>query len=73
MSSMKSKLQRVVQPVESLSAPNQQVQAEIECFLQALDSYPARVAKEPRLSFYRYLGSFFEIHSDGQPGNRSRY
>ena len=34
-----------------------QVREEIQNFLQALDSYPARVAKEPRVSFHQHLCS----------------
>jgi hypothetical protein len=36
-----------------------QVQREIRNFLQALDSYPARVAQEPRVSFHQHLCSVF--------------
>lgn len=32
-----------------------QVEEEIENFLQALDSYPAHVAKHPRLTFQQHL------------------
>ncbi len=35
-----------------------QVQAEIRSFVEALDSYPARVAKERGLSFHQHLCSF---------------
>jgi hypothetical protein len=41
-----------------------QVQREIENFLQALDSYPARVAREPRLSFHEHLSSVFAAARD---------
>ncbi len=33
----------------------EEVQAEIRNFLQALDSYPARVAQEPGVSFHQHL------------------
>ena len=36
-----------------------QVQEEIENFLQALNSYPARVAKDPGITFHQHLCSFF--------------
>jgi hypothetical protein len=45
----------------------EEVQQEIRNFLQALDSYPARVAKDPRVSFQQHLGSLFAaagIHID---------
>jgi hypothetical protein len=35
------------------------VEEEIQDFLQALNSYPARVAKEPRVSFQQHLSSIF--------------
>jgi hypothetical protein len=38
---------------------NAQVQQEIHNFLRALDSYPARAAKEPRVSFHQHLCSLF--------------
>jgi hypothetical protein len=42
----------------------ERVQEEIQSFLQALDSYPARVAKEPSLSFRQHLISLFAARSD---------
>jgi hypothetical protein len=41
-----------------------QVREEIQNFLQALDSYPARVAKEPRVSFHQHLCSLFALAPD---------
>jgi hypothetical protein len=50
-----------------------QVKEEIENFLQALDSYPARVAKDPGVSFHQHLSSFFTTaHSDSGRDNRTR-
>jgi hypothetical protein len=40
-------------------------QQEIQNFLRAVDSYPARVAKEPRVTFRQHLCSIFAA-----PGER---
>ena len=56
---MKSKMRHHVQPRESVQARNEEAQREIQGFLQAVDSYPARVAKEPRVSFQQHLSSVF--------------
>jgi len=56
---MKQKMQYAVQPRRSAPPRNKQVQEEIQNFLRALDSYPARVAKEPRVSFQQHLCSIF--------------
>lgn len=54
---MNSRVQQQIQPGELHSV--EQVQAEIDSFLQAVDSYPDRAAKEPNLSFHQYIRSFF--------------
>jgi hypothetical protein len=36
---------------------NEQVRAEIEIFLQALDSYPARFAANPQITFEEHRAS----------------
>ena len=41
-----------------------EVQEEIQNFLRAVDSYPARVAKEPRVTFKQHLCSIFAASSD---------
>jgi hypothetical protein len=46
------------------SSRSMQVQREIQNFLQALDSYPARVAREPRLTFHQHLCSVFAAARD---------
>jgi hypothetical protein len=53
---MKSQLRRQIQSEETVSP--EQVQAEINCFALAVDSYPAHAAQEPGLSFQQHLGSF---------------
>jgi hypothetical protein len=60
-------MQYPIQPRESVaprsaSVPlvREQVRQEIQSFLHALDSYPARVAKEPRVSFHQHLCSVFD-------------
>ena len=50
--------QRQIQPTIATSR-SVEVQREIRNFLQALDSYPARVAQEPRVSFHQHLCSVF--------------
>jgi hypothetical protein len=63
---MKRKMQYHVQP-EHIAPPRiapvqvvkGQVQEEIKSFLRALDSYPARVARDPGVSFHQHLSSFF--------------
>ncbi len=47
------------------------VQQEIQNFLQALDSYPARVAREPRLSFHQHLCSVFASTRDSRRDPRA--
>jgi hypothetical protein len=58
---MKPKMRQQPQPCE-IAPPRrdevrEEVQAEIRNFLQALDSYPARVAQEPGVSFHQHLCS----------------
>jgi len=47
-----------------------QVREEIQSFLQALDSYPARVAKEPGVSFQQHLCSLFAAARDDRSDDR---
>jgi hypothetical protein len=49
-----------------------QVREEIQNFLHALDSYPSRVAKEPRVSFHQHLCSLVGASRDDRRGHRSR-
>lgn len=56
---METKMRHHVQPRESALPRSEQVQEEIQNFLRAMDSYPNRFAKEPRVSFQRHLRSFF--------------
>lgn len=52
---MKSRKQRPALVGLSDAARDQEVQQEIEAFLQALSSYPDRFAREPYLSFEQHL------------------
>jgi hypothetical protein len=65
---------RQIQPgqIQSTIAPSRsvQVQREIRNFLRALDSYPARVAREPRLSFHQHLCSVFATARDHRRADR---
>ena len=67
---MKGKLQQQIQSQAELVSA-EQVRAEINSFRQAVDSYPARAAKEPSLSFHQHLGSFFVTDQNNDP-DRSR-
>ena len=72
---MKRKMHVHIQPPEVAPLRHEQVQAEIRSFLQAVDSYPARVAKEPGLTFQQHLSKVFaaqEIHYDGRRDTASR-
>jgi hypothetical protein len=77
---MKPKMQHQVQPREiaplrgvQVQIIQREVEEEIRDFLQAINSYPARVAKEPRLSFQKYLSSIFAAsHDEHDPHGRSR-
>lgn len=44
-----------VQPREGLLLGKEQVRSEIRSFLEALDSYPARFAEEPAITFEQHL------------------
>jgi hypothetical protein len=61
---MKRKMHCEVQPGEISPPRSRQVREEIQNFLQALDSYPARAAKEPRVSFHQHLCSIFATRND---------
>jgi hypothetical protein len=64
-----------VQPREIVLPRNQQarVQQEIRNFLQALNSYPARVAKEPHVSFQQHLCSIFAARHDNRNDRRAHH
>jgi len=66
---MKSKVICQVQPCNAVWG-EAQVQREINNFLLALDSYPARAAKEPRITFRQHLCSI-SVAGGGRPGKRS--
>jgi hypothetical protein len=63
---MKSKVHDQVQPRPMLAPRSEpvpfaqaQAQDEIRKFFQALDSYSARAAAEPRVTFHQHLRSIF--------------
>jgi hypothetical protein len=60
---MKPKMQHQAQPLEIIPPQVQivqgEVQQEIPAFLQAVNPYPARVAKEPRVRFQQHLSNMF--------------
>jgi hypothetical protein len=61
---MKRKVHYQVQSTEIVPPRGEQVHEEIRNFLLALDSYHARVAKEPRIRFHQHLSSIFAARSD---------
>jgi len=73
MSRMKSKVSQQVQPPEILFLRNQQAEEEMLTFQLAVDSYPARASKEPRVSFQQHLCSFFATADDRNYDRSSRH
>jgi hypothetical protein len=67
---MKRKMHVHIQPSEVTPPRHEQVQAEIQSFLQAVDSYPARVAKQPGLTFQQHLSQVFAAHEIRYDGRR---
>ena len=59
---MKTTIHRPIVVCPSDSAREHEVQQEIETFLAALDSYPARFARNPYLSFEQHLFSVVSTH-----------
>ena len=86
MAGMKLKMQNQVQqnqvqPLEVAPPRSAHVriiqgdaEEEIQRFLRAVNSYAARVAKEPRVSFQQHLSSIFAARNDEgeRRGSRSR-
>ena len=66
---MKPKVRRKVQP-RTTGLRHAQVQQEIRNFFQAVDSYPARAAKEPDVTFQQHLCSI-SLGDDNCIGNRT--
>jgi hypothetical protein len=50
--------------------PEKEVREEIQRFLEALESYPARFAREPKVSFEQHLLSL-NAAAGVEPGNKS--
>jgi len=72
---MKSKVHYQVQPRQTVRPASQpvdilQVQEEIDNFLRALNSYPARAAKDPRVTFQQHVGSIFAADDDSSNPRR---
>jgi len=63
---MKSRMRNHVQLRESVRPRNEQVRREIQGFLRAVDSYPERFAREPRVSFQQHLCSVFAASQEQQ-------
>ena len=56
---MKAKMQPVSVGDNQLSG-NEQVRIEMQIFLHALNSYPERFARNPRISFEEYCGGLVQ-------------
>jgi hypothetical protein len=69
---MKRKVHYQVQPTEIAPPRGEQVHEEIQKFFLALDSYPARVAKEPRIRFHQHLSSIFAARSSDKDTEKAR-
>jgi hypothetical protein len=75
---MKPKMHHQVQPREiapprmaQIQGEKREVEKEIQDFLRAVNSYPARVAKEPRISFQQHLCSLFAARNNEGERDRS--
>ncbi len=66
----KSKMHYHVQPRETVQPRNERARLEIQNFLHALDSYPARAVKEPRISFQQHLSAVSVSPHDDRRSNR---
>jgi hypothetical protein len=78
MAGMKPKMHQQIQRRE-IAAPHiaqvrdqGEVQEEIQNFLRAVDSYPARVAKEPRVTFQQHLCSIFAASNNRNDNDNYR-
>jgi len=56
---MKAKIIRVPAGDNRVSA-NEQVRSEIQSFLRAVNTYPDRFARDPKISFKKYCGSLMQ-------------
>jgi hypothetical protein len=66
----KSKMHYHVQPRETVQPRNEEARLEIQNFLHALDSYPTRAAKDPRISFQQHLSNVSVPAHDERRSNR---
>jgi hypothetical protein len=70
---MKPKLRYQLPPSAIIAPRNDRARQEIRNFLQAVDTYPARASKEPRVSFLQHLCSFFGAADDGSYDRSRRH
>jgi hypothetical protein len=56
---MKSKIVRIPAGDDQVSA-NEQVRYEMQSFLRAVNTYPDRFARDPKISFEKYCGSLMQ-------------
>jgi hypothetical protein len=54
---MKRKMHSQIQPEQIRLLRDQRARAEINSFMQAVDSYPTRIAAEPGLTFRKHFRS----------------
>jgi hypothetical protein len=62
----------VREQIEKEQIQEERAREEIQRFLQALDSYPARVAEQPSLSFQQHLSRLFAARSDSDRSRNER-
>ena len=60
----------LVQIPENLRLINEPARQEILHFIAAIDSYPARAAKNPRLTFQQHLGCILAAARKNSPNRR---
>jgi hypothetical protein len=68
---MKQKVHYQVQPRQNVP-PEAQVQQDIQNFIRALDSYPARAAKQPHVTFQQHLCSISAARNDNDNNDNAR-
>jgi hypothetical protein len=69
---VREQVRDVQEQVQKDRVQKQRVQEEIQSFLRALDSYPARVAEEPGVSFHQHLSSLFAARGDSGRSPKDR-
>jgi hypothetical protein len=69
---MRPKKQRHAPPREDAQGCNQLASEKFQKFIRAIETYPERFAKEPGISFRRYLSSMFTTSCDDEDSDAPR-